>query len=182
MKNITLKLKDGSTVEGVVFDSEDYKKLKDIFKRCLDISKELNQLGGRKLNIPDVVSEGIYCYVFNASRTNGDAYSYDAVSLDTHEGIQIKSCSIDCDCTSFGPTSTWDKLIFADFAPNGEIDGNIDFYEIDSNDVYNLELNKSKHETFRMQQDQGRRPRFSIKNKIIKEKKLTPFKRINILE
>jgi hypothetical protein len=63
-------------------------------------------LGGRKINIPDVISEGIYCYLFNCARTNGSAKSYDAVDLKTKEGIQIKSASIHDDCTSFGPTST----------------------------------------------------------------------------
>lgn len=56
-------------------------------------------------------------YFFNAVRTNGTAHSYDAVDKNTGEGIQIKSASIKTDCTSFGPTSTWDKLIFADLAP-----------------------------------------------------------------
>lgn len=182
MEEKQITLKDGASVFGVVFDNNDYQKMKNIFKQCVQISKQLNSLGGRKLNIPDVISEGIYCYLFNAARTNGDAYSYDAVDLVSHEGIQIKSASIPIDCTSFGPTSTWDKLIFMDFAPNGEVDGHIDFYEIDSSDVYNLILNKKKNETFKEQQAQGRRPRFSIKKEIIVKKKLQPFKHINLME
>ena len=69
-----------------------------------------------------------------------------------------------------------------DFAPNGVVDGNIDFYEITSEDVYGLVLNNSKNETFVDQQKQGRRPRFSIKKLIITKKNIKPFAHINLLE
>jgi hypothetical protein len=65
----------------------------------------LNDLGGRKINIPDVISEGMYCYNFNAVRTNRDAGSYDCVDIKTKDGIQVKSASIEDDLTSFGPNS-----------------------------------------------------------------------------
>lgn len=182
MKDVQITLNNGTSVKGVEFDKNDYKKMRKIFKQCVKISKLLHSLGGRKLNIPDVISEGIYCFLFNAARTNGDAYSYDAVNLKTKEGIQIKSASIPNDCTSFGPTSTWDKLVFMDFAPNGVVDGNVDFYEIPSEEIYGLILNNSKNETFLDQQKQGRRPRFSIKKLIIAKKKIKPFARINLLE
>ena len=182
MQETQITLNDGTSVKGIVFDNNDYQKMKQIFRQCMDISDLLRSLGGRKLNIPDVISEGIYCVLFNAARTNGDAYSYDAVDLSTKEGIQIKSASIANDCTSFGPTSTWDKLIFMDFAPKGIVDGNVDFYEIPSEDVYGLVLNQSKHETFIDQQKQGRRPRFSIKKLIISPKNIKPFAHINLLE
>lgn len=100
----------------------------------------------------------------------------------TGEGVQVKSASIQNDCTSFGPTSTWDLLYFADFVPNGIIDGEIWFYKIDSDDVYNLVLNNKKCETFADQQKQGRRPRFSIKKSIIKAKGLQPVKKISLVK
>ena len=96
--------------------------------------------------------------------------------------VQVyKSCSIDNDCTSFGPTSTWDELYFADFAPNGYVDGNVWFYKIDC-DIYSIVLNAKKGETFKDQQLQGRRPRFSIKSTIIKAQGLKPVLKINLLE
>lgn len=181
MEKKSLSLKDGTVVVGDCFDENDFNTLKIIFKKWLEINKLLKGLGGRSLNVPDVFSEAIYCYFFNAMRTNGTAYSYDAVDLRTHEGIQIKSASIPNDCTSFGPTSTWDKLIFADFAPNGYVDGEIDFYEIPSENVYNMVLNSSKGETFRDQQKQGRRPRFSIKKSIIIPLMLKPIKKVSLI-
>ena len=182
MRQITVRLKDGSTVVGDDFDMRDYEKLKAIFHKWTDINSDLKELGGRNLNVPDVFSEALYCIFFNAVRTNGTAHSYDAVDKRTGEGIQIKSASIATDCTSFGPTSTWDRLIYADFAPNGYVDGNVWFYEIESNDVYRMVLNEKKGETFADQQRQGRRPRFSIKGKIINEKNLRPIKKINLME
>lgn len=63
-------------------------------------------MGGRTLNIPDVVSEAIYCYLFDAVRTNKTAKSYDAVNINNHAGVQVKATSISNDLTSFGPRST----------------------------------------------------------------------------
>lgn len=182
MKQETIKLKDGSIVVGDAFDHEDFIKLQNIFKDWLEMNKKLKSLGGRGLNVPDVFSEAIFCLAFNAVRTNGTAHSYDCVIRGTGEGVQVKSASIPNDCTSFGPTSTWDVLYFADFASNGVVDGIIKFYKIEDDDVYNLVLNSKKGETFRDQQLQGRRPRFSIQSSIIKPKKLVPIKTINLID
>lgn len=182
MKKVKVTLKDKTVVIGDEFDMNDYKKFKQIFRKWTNINSDLKQFGGRNLNVPDVFSEALYCIFFNAVRTNGTAHSYDAVDKTTGEGIQIKSASIKTDCTSFGPTSTWDKLIFVDFAPFGNVDGNVWFYEIDSTNIYNIVLNSKKDETFRDQQRQGRRPRLSIKDKIINPLSLTPIKKINLME
>lgn len=182
MKKVLIKLKDGTKVYGDEFDGNDYLSLKVIYKKWLDINADVKRLGGRNVNVPDVFSEALFCLEFDAVRTNGTAHSYDCVIKETGEGVQVKSASIEEDCTSFGPTSTWDKLYFADFAPNGIINGEVRFYEIDANDIYNLVLNKKKNETFADQQCQGRRPRFSIKKLIIKAKNLKPVKIINLAD
>lgn len=179
MKKIKTKLKNGQVVIGDQFDMNDYTKFVIIFKSWLKINKLLQSLGGRSMNVPDVISEGLYCYFFNAVRTNGTAYSYDAVDLVTHEGIQVKSTSIDDDLTSFGPRSSWDVLIFMDFAPAGVVDGTVDIYRIDK-DFSNIELNQ-RGETFADQQNQGRRPRLSIKSSIIGLDKLKPIKTIKLI-
>ncbi|MBQ9899851.1 MAG: Bsp6I family type II restriction endonuclease [Acholeplasmatales bacterium] len=113
-------------------------------------------------------------HFFNEIRTNGTADSYDCVSLDTFAGIQVKFASIPNDCTSFGPNSTWDELYYVDFAPNGYVDGKVVFYKIDV-DFSDLVLNAKKSETFHDQQMQGRRPRFSIKNQLIKAYNINPY-------
>ncbi len=182
MKQVSVRLKDGTIVNGDKFDMKDFERLKTIYHKWNDINSDLKSLGGRNLNVPDVFSEALYCIFFDAVRTNGTAHSYDAVDIKTGEGIQIKSASIPNDCTSFGPTSTWDRLIYADFAPNGKVDGNVWFYEIESDDVYKLVLNEKKGETFADQQKQGRRPRFSMKSQIINRKQLVPIKKVNLME
>lgn len=180
MRKLEIRLRDGTICHGDKFDLEDYKKLQEIFYKWQEINKKLKELGGRNLNVPDVFSEALFCIFFNAIRTNGEGYSYDCVSLDDYAGIQVKSCSIDVDCTSFGPSSTWDELYFVDFAPNGYVDGKVWFYKIDC-DINSLVLNAAKGETFREQQLQGRRPRFSIKSRIIEEKGLVPVLKIDLL-
>lgn len=176
MKKVQVTLKDGTQVCGDEFEEQDLECLKQVFHRWMSMNADLKSLGGRNLNVPDVFSEGLFCLGFDAVRTNKTAHSYDCVIKATGEGVQVKSASIESDCTSFGPTSTWDRLFFADFVPHGVIDGEVWFYEISSEDIYNLVLNKRKGETFRDQQRQGRRPRLSIKQLIIKEKGLQPVK------
>lgn len=180
MKKVQTALKDGTPVVGDQFDSDDYAKLVSIFQSWLEINHLLQALGGRSLNVPDVISEGLYCYLFNAVRTNGTARSYDAVDLTTNEGVQVKSTSIVNDLTSFGPTSTWDVLIFMDFAPNGAVDGTVDIYKIDTHPK-DIVLNRKKGETFADQQSQGRRPRLSIKKQIIAPEGLKPIKRVSLV-
>lgn len=182
MRKIQLQLYNNTIVEGGYFDDADYEKLKSIFKKWQILNADLMSLGGRALNVPDVVSEALYCYFFDAARTNAvaGAGSYDAINIGNHNGVQVKSTSIQNDLTSFGPTSTWDELYFMDFAPNGVVDGKIDFYKIDV-DIKSIILNAHKGETFADQQAQGRRPRFSIKREIINKYGLKPVKSINLL-
>ena len=183
MRKMQVKLKNGMVVVGDYFDDEDYEKIKTIFQKWLEINGNLKALGGRTLNVPDVVSEALYCYFYNAIRTNGNesgAGSYDAVDIADGSGVQVKSTSIKEDLTSFGPHSTWDKLFFLDFCPNGTVDGQVDVYEI-KDDVKGIILNASKGETFADQQAQGRRPRFSIKKEIIQKNGYKPDKTINLV-
>lgn len=180
MKKVSVVLKDGTKVIGDEFDANDFIKLKTIFKKWQNINADLKSLGGRNLNVPDVFSEALFCIAFDAVRTNATAHSYDCVIKETGEGVQVKSASIVNDCTSFGPTSTWDLLYFADFIPNGIIDGEVWFYKIETEDIYNLVLNAKEGETFADQQKQKRRPRFSVKKHIIEKKGLKPEKKIHL--
>ncbi len=183
MRKLEVKLKSGATAIGDYFDEADFEKIKNIFQKWLAINKDLKALNGRTLNVPDVVSEALYCYCYDAIRTNGNeagAGSYDAVDVADGSGVQVKSTSIVNDLTSFGPHSTWDKLFFMDFCPNGTVDGQVDIYEI-KEDVRNIVLCASKNETFADQQRQGRRPRFSIKKEIIEKNGYTPDKTIHLV-
>lgn len=172
MHKVEVNLK-GKIIAGDAFDADDERTLKNILKQIKDINSQLKALKGRMINVPDVVSEGLFAYHFNSIRTNdvAGAHSYDCVSLDG-KGIQVKSASIEDDLTSFGPTSTWDELYFMDFSSGNDVK----IYNIPSENIYNMVLNKAKNETFRDQQRQGRRPRLSIKSSIIKPLRLEPVK------
>lgn len=178
MKKVQVKLKSGEIVVGDQFDEKDFVKLKQIFQQWKHINQQVSGLGGRNLNVPDVFSEALYCILFDAVRTNNTAHSYDCVNLRNGAGVQIKSASIINDCTSFGPKSTWDELYFIDFAHQGQVDGNVYVYKIDI-PLKKIVLNTKKHETFEQQQQQGRRPRLSLKQ-IIKDNNIKPIKHINL--
>ena len=85
--------------------------------------------------------------------------------------IQIKASSVGSDLTTFGPKSEWDELFFLDFSQGN---GVFKVYEIKHEWIYSHNVNKSQ--TFKEQQAQGRRPRFSITKDIIIPKNLKPVK------
>jgi len=58
------------------------------------------------------------------------------------------------------------------------MDGSFDVYEIPN--YFILGKSISKTETFKQQQDQGRRPRFSIMKDIIVPNKLKPVKKFKL--
>ena len=183
MKKEIITLKNGHTIEGTAFDDNDFIKLQGLFKIWQQLNTMVKELGGRNQNIPDVLSEGLFAYFFDAVRTNNSpgAGSYDCVLRKTGEGVQVKSASVPQDLSSFGPVSAWDVLYFADFAPNDKVDGNVYFYKIDSDEIPNLVLNQRTGETFADQQHAGRRPRFSIKKTLIIPRQLQPEKKVNLL-
>ena len=65
MKEVEVELKDGTIVVGHKFNKKDYKKLKKIFNKWVNINEDLKELGGRNLNVPDILSEGLYCILLS---------------------------------------------------------------------------------------------------------------------
>ena len=160
------------------YDASDRVAFEEIYKCWRVLSNQLDAVKARKVNLPDGLSECAFCYFFDFWRTNygitGATHSsFDAYDPKTHSRIQIKGGSVELDLTSFGPDSVWDVLYFVDFYKEGKWDYTFDVYIIDNDDIYNHKVNKTQ--TFREQQAQGRRPRFSIKKEIIKVKGLKPL-------
>jgi hypothetical protein len=150
------------------------------FKRLFGLWKRLN-IGlskyGRKVNIPEVLSEGMFCVFFDSVRfqrkiKGHGTVSFDAINPKSNRREQIKATSIEKDLTSFGPKTEWDDLYFMDFYRNGKIDGSFDVYLIPNNLIYEKRVNKSQ--TLKQQQAEKRRPRISIKE-IIQENKIKPL-------
>lgn len=139
----------------------------------INYNKSCAKMNNRLQNIPENLSEGLFCYVTNSYqvvniKSSGLIKKSDCYDPKTNHFIQVKSASVIPDLTSFGPDSKWNDLYFMDFS---RID-KVKIYLIPNKYIYNVMVNKT--ETFRQQQKQGRRPRFSIYTEIIKKHKLKP--------
>ena len=150
------------------------------FKRLFDIWKKLNQgleKYGRKVNIPEVISEGMFC-VFSGSvryvkKIKGKGkVSFDTINIQKKRREQIKATSIENDLTSFGPKTEWDDLYFVDFYNDGKLDGTFNVYLIPNHLIYSNQVNSEQ--TMKQQQDVKRRPRMSVKE-IIERNNLKPI-------
>lgn len=150
-----------------------------------ELSELLTNYRCRRVNIPEF-TELLFCLVNNCWRFNNvkgfknSHTSFDCYNPKTYKTIQIKSASIGKDLTSFGPKSTWDELYFMDFYCDEEYNGSFEIYYIPDKYIYKQSVNKNQ--TMEDQQTQNRRPRFSIKDKIITPNQLKPIAKYNIYE
>lgn len=158
------------------FDESDRNILANIYREWRDLSDHLKQVGARGVNLPEGLSEGAFCLETVTYRVdssiNGANTSFDAYDSNRKKRIQVKACSVLPDLTSFGPKSVWDELYFCDFYRHGTWDGKFDIYLIDNELIYNHKVNKTQ--TMRQQQQQKRRPRFSIHKEIILRNNIQP--------
>ena len=178
-----IKLPEGYfDVKIQAFEESDRKILFDAYVDWRKLCTHLLNLTSRLVNLPEGISEGAFCLEMNAVRILGNIpnanSSFDCYFLEKKERIQVKACSIIPDLTSFGPKSVWDKLYFLDFYRKGKWDGTFDIYLINNKDIYNHYVNADQ--TFCDQQEQGRRPRFSIFREIIRIKNIKPVKTGNL--
>lgn len=182
----TLKTPSGNfDFEVLIFEETDRKRLKSIYLNWRSLCNELKSLNSRLINLPEGLSESSICLEMgwfrvdkpaNGSKTVNSSWDcYDPVSK---KRIQVKACSILPDLTSFGPKSEWDEIYFLDFYRKGLWDGSYDIYKIPNQLIYEHKVNLTQ--TFKDQQAQGRRPRFSIYESIIKSNDMSPLKTANI--
>lgn len=177
--NKLVKLPEGSFNANVIeYTSQDRVTLAKIYNLWRQLSEHLIAQKGRAINIPEALSEGAFCLEMNCyrfiERLNGAVTSFDAYDPVSHNRIQVKACAVTNDLTSFGPNSVWDKIYFCDFYRDGNWDGTFDIYLIPNEFIYNHKVNRNQ--TMKDQQEQGRRPRFSIKKEIIFKQNISPFK------
>lgn len=153
-------------------DRELIKKLYEDWKKLND---RLKAIGTRGINLPEIISENAFCIFFpECVRTVGlkkGKCSFDCINTKTGARIQIKASSVASDLTSFGPRSEWDELFFLDFSKG---DGSFKAYKIEPDWIYKHMVNKNQ--TFQQQQEENRRPRFSIIKEIILKRGLKPVK------
>ena len=178
-----LKLPEGVfETEVMKFDESDRNLLNKIYTEWRTLNKLLISINSRSVNLPEGLSESAFCLEMDAVRVpgaiSGANNSFDCYDLASKKRIQVKACSVLPDLTSFGPRSEWDQLYFVDFYRNGKWDGTFDIYMIPTDYIRNYHVNAAQ--TFRDQQIQGRRPRFSIFKEIIVKKGLRPVRTGNL--
>ena len=176
---------DGQDVlaEIQIFDKTDKKRIKDLYIKWAGLCSECEKMKGRKVNMPEIISEPLFCLEFNSVRfLKGTkiSSSFDCLRLSDKCRIQVKASSVEEDLTSFGPKSKWDEIYFMHFFSDKKYDGSYSIYKIEDPFIYNHKVNKN--ETFRDQQKAGKRPRFSIIKDIIKPNNILPIRTGNILD
>lgn len=166
-----------------IMEESDKTNLIEIYKMWNELSDKLSSYGCRRVNFPEL-SELIFCSFFNCWRTNntqglGKHSSFDCYNPKTQKRIQIKAASAKNELTSFGPDSVWDEIYFMDFYNGGNYDGTFEVYLLPNDAIYNYKMNRN--ETFRDQQLQKRRPRFSLR-KLINELGIEPISVYNLYD
>jgi len=153
----------------------DRELLKRLYSDWNKLNKELKAISTRGINLPETISENAFALFFEdcfrVVSLKGMKCSFDCINIKTGSRIQVKASSVASDLTTFGPRSEWDELFFLDFSAS---DGSFKAYKIEPDWIYKHMVNKSQ--SFQQQQEEKRRPRFSIIEKIIKPRKLKPVK------
>ncbi len=166
-------------IELQFWEENDRRNLKHLFNLWKMLNDGMKLIRSRGINLPEGISESAFCLDFMPSAGRAlKGGSLDAYDKKEGRAIQIKASSVQYDLTSFGPKSYWDDLYFLDFYNNGSLDGHFDVYLIPSSLILNMNTNSTQ--TFQNQQEQGRRPRFSIKKEIIEVNGITPLKKCRI--
>tara|TARA_B100001059_G_C17798305_1_gene564522 strand:+ start:457 stop:1011 length:555 start_codon:yes stop_codon:yes gene_type:complete len=146
------------------YTKKDLPNLIEVYEDWIRLSTKNKKIMGRRINIPESLTEGLFCIFTDSVRAvntklRGVSNSFDCYDLKDLKTVQLKSASVDKDISSFGPDHTFDKLCFLDFS---RLDYSFDLYEIPINNLKNKTLNK-KGETFRDKQRLGKRLKLSLK-------------------
>lgn len=147
--------------------------------RAYFLWKELNNLiknsHTRGVNLHEIISESLLCWTLDFKLNRG---SFGDARDGEGNIIEIKACSNwDSDLTSFSPSENFNSLYFVRLNAREDV---MSFYDLnlDSDSIRNIAV--SKNQTFGDQQDQSRRPRFSVIDKVIEKNKLLPVAELNL--
>jgi len=172
--------------EFIFFDNSDKPQIKEAFNKWVSLNEDMISMGGtRIINFPETLSEAIFCLELNVARAtkniSGTSSSFDTYNFTTNKRIQLKA-SASTGPSSFGPKSEYDELYFFymnKIAENKkhkrEFSGEYHIYNLTNFDIKTLVMNKERNETFQDQQNQGRRPRFSIPIAILNKYNINPI-------
>lgn len=163
-------------MELVRVDSQRIKTVIDTYYHWKQLDAEIRTLSGtRGINFPSEISEYMACYALNLM-VNKEGSRGDAVDISTPDHpliIEIKGSSADETSApnSFSPSEYFDDLVFVRLDKFNDV---LKIYRLGINSDDLKKIKVSKTQTVGDQQKQGRRPRFSIQDKIVAENELEP--------
>lgn len=178
---ITMQLPEGDFVTTVTtFDISDVRVINAIYDSWRDLCAYLGVIDARavklpeELYLPEDLSEISFAIAKDVWRSNKgipDANSsfnfYDPNAERNKNRLQVKTCCVIPDLTSFAPNSQWDRIFFADFYREGRWDGTFDVYELNTDDINKFKLNGGQ--TLLDQKRLGKSPRFSVYSGLIQK-------------
>lgn len=148
---------------GDFFTKDDIPFLTEYYFQWKKINELNNLYNVRRINVPELLTEGMCSIILESTRTNNNnisgliSSSCDLVNYKTGETIQVKACSTTkrkkAGSASFGPRSEFDKLIFI------HLDCDKDemlFYDLTDEDYQTWKVNKAQ--TIKDQCEEKRRP------------------------
>lgn len=159
-------------VNGQIFEECDKQTLTDFYFSWKKLNEVNTIFNVRRINLPELLSEGLVCLLMNFVRTNAvqidglQSSSCDAINLKTGHTVQIKAASTknkkSPGPTSFGPRSEFEELYFVHLDCDNDI---FNIYDLSDIDYKKIMVNKT--ETIEDQAKMGKRPRVNILSKII---------------
>jgi len=148
-----------------------------IYQHWKQLDSEVRTISTRGINFPGELSELFACYVLGYlwnKESGGDAYD-----KKNRRFIEMKgSGSERDDLSSFSPSEKFDELVFIKANKNEDI---IYIYNTGIDSIALGEIQVNKTQKLKDQQREGKRPRFSIEDKIIRANNLTPDYSLNLL-
>ncbi len=171
-----IKLKEGNfESEFMFFENEDKKIFKSMFEAWVLLCKQSINIGSTRIpNFPEALSEAIFALEMGFARStapiSGTSSSFDNYDFQNHRRIQLKAAS-SRGPSSFGPRSEYDDIYFFYMKNIAEkrfprsFEGNFEIYKLDAEIIPKIKVNAK--ETVQDFQTQGKRPRFSIPDKIL---------------
>lgn len=147
----------------------------DAYFKWKDLNTYIKSLVSRGINMPDAISEPMGCYCLDLlwnKQSGGDAQTRDG------KKVEFKATSnYDGDLSSFGPRCEFDDLVFLRF----NLDTNMLYvYDTGINSDQLKQIEISSFGTVESYQKQGKRPHFSIIDKIINDLEIEPTVIFNI--
>ena len=93
-----------------IFEKRDWQTIKSMYEQWVNLSNLSKEMRGRGNNLPEVISEGVFCLEFECARflgsSGGIKTSFDCLDLNLLKRIQVKATSVAYDL------STLDRKVF----------------------------------------------------------------------